>query len=75
MVKITKALQDTSTLTVFSINNNHIGEEAADDIATVLSGNIKLQKLYLDNNSLNTICIIKIAKAFTEYFNTNRFKH
>ena len=26
MVKIAKALQDTSTLTVFSINNNRIGD-------------------------------------------------
>ena len=37
IIEIARSLQNTSTLTVFSIRNNSIGEEAADDIATVLS--------------------------------------
>ena len=31
--KIMKAMQDISTLTVFSISNNNVGEEAADIIS------------------------------------------
>ena len=63
MVKIAKALECISTLTVLSISNNRISEEAADDIAAVLSHNIKLQKLYLGTNSFKTLGMIKIAKA------------
>ena len=39
MIKIAKALQNISTLTTFGIYNNNVGEEVADDIATVLSNN------------------------------------
>ena len=35
-IKIAKGLQNTSRLTVFSIFDNNISEEAAGDIATVL---------------------------------------
>ena len=63
MVKIAKALRDVSTLTIINISNNNVGEEAADDIATVLSRNINLQQLNLSNNGLKTVGMIKIAKA------------
>ena len=42
-IKIARGLQNTSTLTILDISNNNIGVEAADDIATVLSHNTKLQ--------------------------------
>jgi len=58
-------VQNTSSL---SISNNNISEEAADDIATVLFSNIKLQELYLDVNSLQSIGAIKIAKALQKFF-------
>ena len=38
-MKISKGLQNTSSLTVFSISRNNISEAAADDIAAVLSHN------------------------------------
>ena len=39
-IKIAKGLQNTSSLTVFSIFDNNISEEAAGDIATVLDQHI-----------------------------------
>ncbi|XP_065918394.1 NACHT, LRR and PYD domains-containing protein 12-like isoform X2 [Dysidea avara] len=51
-IKISRGLQNTSTLTVLYISNNNIGVEAADDIATVLSHNTKLQTIELGNNLL-----------------------
>ena len=44
-IKIAKGLQNTTNLTILYFNNNNIGEEAADDIAAVLSHNTKLQHL------------------------------
>ena len=63
MMKIAKSLQNISSLTVFNISNNMVGEEAADDIAAVLSHNTKLQTLDLQNNLFRTVGMIKIAKA------------
>ena len=63
MIRIAKALQNISTLTVFNISNNNVGEETADDIATVLSHNTKLKELYLNRNNFKTVGMIKIAKA------------
>ena len=42
MIKIAKVLQNISTLTVLNISKNSIGEEAADDIASILSHNTEL---------------------------------
>ena len=63
MITIVKALQNISALTAFHIQENHVGEEAADHIAAVLSQNAKLKTLYLDSNNLKTGGIIKITKA------------
>ena len=65
MVKIAKALQNISTLTCFNISNNDVGEEAADDIATVLLCNTQLQKVYLHNNNFETAGAIKITNALS----------
>ena len=62
-IKIMKALQISIHLTVFDMRNNNITEEAADDIATVLLYNMKLQQLWLGGNSLQTSGAIKIAKS------------
>ena len=63
IIKIVKALQNIATLTVLSIGDNDIGEEAADDIATILSQNTKLQEVHLHNNSFKTAGVIKITEA------------
>ena len=66
MIEIAKALQNASNLTIFNIGSNSVGEEAADDVSTVLSQNTKLQKLYLHNNNFKTVGMIKIAKALQD---------
>ena len=63
MIKIAEALKNISTLTVFDIINNGVGEEAADDIAAVLSHNTRLQELDFGHNSFRSDGMIKIAKA------------
>ena len=63
IIKITKALQDISTLTVFNISKNSVGDKAADDIAAVLSHNTKLQNLCLDNNHFKAAGMIEIVKG------------
>ena len=73
MNTITKALQDISTLTVFNISNNSVGDKAADGISTVLSHNVKLQKLYLDNNNFRTVGMIKIGTALQNVFKLTVF--
>ena len=55
MIKIAKALNNSSCLTYFNISNNMIDEEAADYIAAVLSHNTKLQTLDLQNNMFRTV--------------------
>ena len=47
-------LQNTSHLTVFNFDHNSLSEEAADHIASILSHNTKLQKLYL-GRALNNL--------------------
>ena len=54
MITIAKALQDISTLTTFSIGDKNVGEEAADDIALVLSQNFRLKEIHLHNNNFKT---------------------
>ena len=45
VIKIAKCLQNAATdLVILNLNNNNFSEEAADDIAAVLSHNIKLQE-------------------------------
>ena len=63
MIEIVKALQNVSTLIAFNINNNNVGEEAADNIGTVSCSNTKLKKLHLGDNNFMTKGMIKIMYA------------
>ena len=60
--KIINSLQDNSYLTILNMEGNDI-EEAADDIAIVLSHNTNLQVLNLNQCSLHKEGVIKIARA------------
>ena len=62
-IKIMKALQGIYTLKKLYLNNDNITEEAADDIATVISCNLDLQELNLGSNNLQASGIIKIARS------------
>ena len=54
VIKIAKAIQNTSSLITLHIGDSNIGVEAADDIATVLSHSNKLQGLFLYESNLQT---------------------
>jgi len=62
---VARALQSTklSTLRRLYIGNNNITKEAADDIKAVLSHNINLQLLNLNENHLQALGITKICKG------------
>ena len=52
-----------TTLETFSVMNNYLSSEAADDIAAILTHATELQQLYLSGNNLQAIGAIKIARA------------
>ena len=52
IIKIANALQNVTTLLVFSIGANNVDGEATDDIVTVLLHNPELRELYFYNNNL-----------------------
>ena len=62
-IKLAKSLQHFSTLRKLFMDNNLITEEAADDIAAVISCNIHLQELNLGGNNFQALGTIKIAKS------------
>ena len=68
-IMIAKSLQNVFHLTIFSICDNNINEEAARDIAAVLSHNTELQKLYLGKNNLQSMGAIMIAKGLQNISN------
>ena len=57
---------NTVTFTVLNIKNNNISDEAADDIASLLSQNTKLQELNLGGNHLKATGIMKIARVLKD---------
>ena len=82
IIKITRNLQEISSLTKLYINHNNISHEAADDIAAAISCNVHLQQLNLSDNNLQTSGIIKIARNLQEissltklYINHNNISH
>ena len=81
-IKIARGLQKISSLTKLYINHNNITDEAADDIAAVISCNIHLQELNLGSNTLQTSGTIKIARSSQKissltklYINHNNITH
>ena len=63
IIEISKCLQKISSLTKLCIELNSIADEAADDIAAVISCNINLQELNLGGNDFRTSGIIVIPRS------------
>ena len=61
-IVILQSLSSIATLKVLNINNNHIGEEAGEALASVIIHNTGMEKLYLSDNNLG-YGILKVAKA------------
>ena len=66
-IKTAKSLLNVSSLTVFDISNNNVGEKAADDIAAILSHNTRLQKVCLGGNNLQSAGAMKIVKGLQQH--------
>ena len=66
VLKICKALKSHKSLVRFSIENNGIGDEAADDIATVLNSNTEIEQLWIGSNYFSATEISKILKQFRQ---------
>ena len=76
---IARSLQKISTLTKLHIANNNISDEAADDIAAVVSCNVHLQEFDISGNCLQAIGATMIARNLQEistltklYINNNK---
>ena len=67
MIKLSRALQKISSLTILLANSNDITDQAADDIAAVVQSNSNLRVLGLSDNMLQATGAIKIAQAVQEY--------
>ena len=72
VIKIAKGLHNASSLIVINISNNSINEEAADDIAAVLSHNSRLEILELGNKYLGILCVNYIVTSIDARSVTNK---
>ena len=63
VVVTSRALQSISTLKRWYISKNNVTEEAAEDIAAVISCNTQLQEFDVSNNNLQAAGVITISKA------------
>ena len=67
-----KVLQDICTLTKIQFANNNISDEAANDIATIVSNNTKLKVIEISGSKLQTSGTIKIMKALQKSYTLKR---
>ena len=70
MIKILKGLWHISTLKTFYISNNNIGEEAANDIANVLSHNTQLKNVDISSNSFKVVAVATRMSSIFKYIYT-----
>ena len=61
-VKVISALKSLSHLKILELPGNNICEATSDDIATVITNNINLARLYIADNYLGTVGITKITE-------------
>ena len=67
-IRIAKALQVISTLRILSLYNNKITDEAADDIAAVITHNTNFQHLNVCKNYFKPLGTTRIAKSLHNIF-------
>ncbi|XP_065916596.1 uncharacterized protein [Dysidea avara] len=68
IIKVTKCLQNITTLTKLYLHSNNITEEAADYVAVVIQNNRNLKALNIGDNHFQALGMIKIAKALQKVF-------
>ena len=69
ITEVLNALKTLTHLKVLSFHHNQITDDAANDIAEVISNNCALEKVWLNNNELKLTGIKKIAQAL-QHINT-----
>ena len=74
IIKVLNALKTLSHLEVLSFHHNQITDDAANDIAEVISNNCALKKVWLNNNKLKLTGIKKITQAL-QHINTLKLLH
>ena len=72
-VKIFKGMKNITNLISFNISHNTINDEAADELATVLVHNFKLQELDFSYNNLSSPDAVKIFKGMKNITNLISF--
>ena len=66
---IFKALQNISTISSLNVSNCNVGNEAADELATVLFHNLKLEMIDLSYNNLSPLDIATILRGMENISN------
>ena len=64
ILKVAKALQQITTLSILNLGNNNIPQEACDELALAIISNKHLKKLWLNDNKLYSLVNI-ILKSLT----------
>jgi len=65
-IKVTRGLQNVSTLYGYNISSNNISSEAADDIAAALSQITEIDEFSIDNNSIDKVGFEKITNVLSK---------
>ena len=65
-IKICKALKKIRTLSILSLCNNGIADDAADELSAVIAQNVLLEDLLLSNNQLHSTGIELIAESLNK---------
>ena len=65
-IKICNALKKIRTLSILSLCNNRITDDAADELSTVITQNVLLEDLLLSNNQLHSTGIKEIADSLSK---------
>ena len=73
VIKIFKSLRSISNLKKMYIHGNVITDEAADDIAVVLSQNTKLKEINISYNNLQTAGAVKIFQSIMHISTLTKF--
>ena len=65
VLKVAKGLQKLSSLKVLDLYNNRIPQQASDELASAISSNILLEKLWLGDNYLGSSTVV-VANALKD---------
>jgi len=65
-IKVARALQASSNLSILDLNDNEMSADVADELGSALANFSSFEDLRLRNNNLTTSGVIKIAKSLSK---------